>query len=248
MNNGFSRAGKAISPRTGRLIVLALAIVVALLSLALAGFRDGAGATESRAVKTVVLGQSGNMPDPACPSTPCQVVASVSGFQVRTSSSNTPFRVPFNGKLTRFTLYLGKPNNVDRTALNDRFGRPPQAAITVLKKFQTSDGQEKFRLLRKSPVEGLSQELGTTAQFRLDKPLNVMKGNYVALAVPTWAPVFALGLNTDSNRWRASRQPGKCSSAFIDEAAPQLKVDSRRFYGCTFRGSRLLYTATVTSG
>lgn len=247
MNNGFSRAGSAISHKAGRLVVLGLAVLVALLTLALTGLRDGAGATESRSVKTVVLGQSGNMPDPACPSA-CQVVASVSGFQVRTASSDTPFRVPFNGKLTRFTLYLGKPTNVDRTALNDRFGSPPQAAITVLKKFRTSDGQEKFRLLRKSPVEGLSQELGTTAQFRLDKPLNVMKGNFVALAVPTWAPVFALGLNPDSNRWRASRQPGKCSSAFIDVAAPQLKVDSRRFYGCTFRGSRLLYTATVTSG
>ena len=246
MNIGFSRAGKAISPGTGRLVVLALAVVVSLLSLALAGLRDGAGATESRATKTVVLGQSGNMPDPACPVN-CQVVASVSGFQNRTPSSDTPFRVPFDGKLTRFTLYLGKPNNRDRTALNDRFGSPPQAAITVLKKFKTSTGSEKFRLLRKSPTEGLSQELGTTAVFRLDKPLNVMKGNFVALAVPTWAPAFALGQSTDSNRWRASRQPNKCSAAFIDVASPQLKVDSRRFYGCTFRGSRLLYTATVTN-
>ena len=251
MNIGFSRAAKAVSPGTGRLVVLALAVVVSLLSLALAGLRDGAGATESRSVKTVVLGQSGNMPDPACPED-CQVVASVSGFQSRTPSSTTPFRVPFDGKLTRFTLYLGKPSNIkpdyDRTALNERFGSPPQAAITVLKKFETSTGSEKFRLLRKSPVEGLSQELGTTAQFRLDKPLNVRKGNFVALAVPTWAPLFALGLNADSHRWRASRQPGKCSSTFIDQAAPQVEVDSRRFYGCTFRGSRLLYTATVTSG
>lgn len=247
MNTVFPRIGKTPTPRAGRITVVTLAALVSLLSLALASLGDGAGANESRAVKTVVLGQSGNMPDPACPQT-CQVVASVNGFQVRTQSSNTPFRVPFNGKLTNFTLYLGKPTNRDRTALNDRFGSPPQAAITVLKKFKTASGKDKFRLLRKSPVEGLSQELGTTARFRLDKALNVRKGNFVALAVPTWAPVFALGLNSNSNRWRASRQPGKCSSAFIDQAAPQLKVDSRRFYGCTFRGSRLLYTATITNG
>lgn len=247
MNRAFLGDGESLTNRTGRLAVLALAVVISVLTLVLVGLRDGAGANQSRAVKTVVLGQSGNMPDPACPQT-CQVVASVNGFQVRAPSSNTPFRVPFNGKLTQFTLYLGEPSNRDRRALNDRFGSPPQAAITVLKKFKTSGGKDKFRLLRKSPVEGLSQELGTTARFRLDKALNVRKGNFVALSVPTWAPVFALGLNSDSNRWRASRQPGKCSSAFIDQAAPQLKVDSRRFYGCTFRGSRLLYTATITNG
>ena len=247
MNTAFSRVGKALSPSASRLAVLALPAAISFLSLALAGLGNGAGATESRAVKTVVLGQSGNMPDPACPVN-CQVVASVNGFQVRAPSTNTPFRVPFNGKLTRYTLYLGKPTNRDRTALNDRFGSPPQAAITVLKKFKTSSGKDKFRLLRKSPVEGLSQELGTTARFTLDRPLNVRKGNFIAISVPTWAPIFALGLNSNSNRWRASRQPGKCSSAFIDQAAPQLKVDSRRFYGCTFRGSRLLYTATITSG
>lgn len=247
MNSVFPRDGEPSSLAAGRTVVALLAVAVAALSLVLVSLGNGAGANESRATKTVVLGQSATMPDPACPLN-CQVVATVSGFQTRGPSSDTPFRVPFDGRITNFTLYLGEPTGRDRTALNDRFGSPPQAAITVLKKIKTPEGREKFQLLRKSPVEGLSQELGTTTRFKLDRPLNARAGNFVALSVPTWAPVFALGLDSATNKWRASRQPGKCTAASVDSSAPQLKVNSKRFYGCTFQGSRLLYTVTLTNG
>ena len=247
MNQVFQSTDPASRGRLARVAVLALAAVVALLSLALVGLGNGAGADQTRAIKTVVLGQSATMPDPACPDN-CQVVASVNGFQTRTATSTTPFEVPFDGKVTQFRLYLGEPTGRDRTALNDRFGSPPQAAITILKKVKTPQGNEKFQLLRKSPVEGLSKELGTVATFKLNKPLTARAGNYVALAVPTWAPVFALGQSAAQNKWRASRQPGMCTAASIDQSSPQLKVDTKRFYGCTFSGSRLLYTATLTNG
>lgn len=226
-----------------RLAVVFLAVVVAALSLVLVSIRNGAGAEDLRA-KTVELGRSGTMPNAACPKN-CQVVASVSGFQVREPQSNSPFVAPFDGNITHFTLYLGKPNSRDRTLLNDRFGSPPQAAITVLKKIKTSSGKEKFRLLRKGPVEGLNKYLGTKERIKLATPLKVRKGNFVALAVPTWAPVFAPGQSAASNRWRASRQPGKCGANSVDQSAPQLKLDSNRFYGCKFSGERLLYTATL---
>jgi hypothetical protein len=219
-------------------------LLIAGLSLLAGSLRDGAVATE-RSVKTVTLGGGGSLPDPACPVN-CQVVASVNGFQTQSPTGGGPFYVPFDGKIKNFRLFLGKPTSSDRTKLNDRFGGPPQAAITVLKKIK-SNGKEKFKLLRKSPVENLGPELGTIATYNLEKKLNVRKGNIVALAVPTWAPAFATGLSSSLNRWRASRPSGKCSTAFVDQASPQLKVDSERVYGCTFGGSRLLYTVTISS-
>lgn len=227
------------------LFALAAFLLIAGLTLIVGSLRDGADAAE-RSVKTVTLGGGGSLPDPACP-VRCQVIASVSGFQTKSPTGGGPFYVPFDGKIKNFRLFLGKPTSSDRQKLNDRFGGPPQAAVTVLKKIKSADGSERFRLLRKSPVENLGPELGTVATFTLAKPLNVRKGNIVALAVPTWAPAFAAGLDTGLNRWRASRQSGKCSTAFVDRTTSQLKVDSERPYGCTFRGSRLLYTVTISN-
>lgn len=237
---------RTVEPGAGRVSVVLLAAAITVLSLLLVSIRSGAGADEVRVTRTVELGRSGTMPNAACPKN-CQVVASVSGFQVREPQSNSPFKVPFDGNITHFTLYLGKPNSRDRELLNDRFGNPPQAAITILKKIRTSGGKEKFRLLRKSPVEGLNRYLGTKERIKLAKPLRVRKGNFVAIAIPTWAPIFAPGQTPADNRWRASRQPGKCGAGSVDQSSPQLKVDSNRFYACKFTGERLLYTATLTN-
>jgi hypothetical protein len=239
---------KTVNRSTGLgfpMFAVAAFLLIAGLTVLAGSVRDGAGAAD-RSIKTVTLGGGGSLPDPACPVN-CQVVASVNGFQTQNPTGGGPFYVPFDGKIKNFRLFLGKPTSSDRSKLNDRFGGPPQAAVTVLKKVKVN-GKEKFRLLRKSPVENLGSELGTVATFALSKPLNVRKGNIVALAVPTWAPAFATGLNTGLNRWRASRPGGKCSVAFVDQATSQLKVDSERVYGCTFAGSRLLYTVTITSG
>lgn len=227
------------------LFAVAALLLIAGLTIIAGGVREDAGAAE-RAVKTVTLGGGGSLPNPACPVN-CQVIASVSGFQTKSPTGSGPFNVPFDGKIKSFRLYLGKPTSKDRKKLNDRFGGPPQAAVTVLKKINVA-GEQKFRLLRKTPVENLGPELGTVASFKLAKPLNVRKGNIVALAVPTWAPAFATGLSPDLNRWRASRKPGKCSAAYVDRTTPQVKVNSERPYGCTFRGSRLLYTVTISNG
>jgi hypothetical protein len=182
------------------------------------------------------------MQDPLCPER-CQVIPTVSGIQKLLPTGTAPYRATANGKITAWKLWLGKPNGKDRAALNARFGSPPQAAITVLKPIKTKRGT-KFKLRSKSPVEGLNRELGGVATFRLKKPLKIRTGNFVALAVPTWAPAFADGLGSQY-AWRASRQPGKCGPGSIDEARSQLKVGSVRRYACNFKGSRLLFTAKL---
>jgi hypothetical protein len=184
------------------------------------------------------------MPDPLCPAN-CQVIPSVSGIQTKLSTGVAPYRVPADGKITAWTIFLGKPTGADRTALNERFGSPPRAAITVLQKIRTPEGRTKYRLQRKSPIVGLSKFLGSPATFRLKKPLVAREGQLVALSVPTWAPAFAADLPASDYSWLASRQPGMCGSDTVNSATPQLKAGSKRFYSCKYTGSRMLFTAKL---
>jgi hypothetical protein len=233
---------QALSTR-GRHVLIALAVTLSVVALAVA-FGAG-GSLDAAKAKPVaaVLGGADEMPDPACPVN-CLVIPSVSGIQTLLPSSASPYRVPATGKITAWKIYLGKPSADDRRALNDMFGSPPQASISVLQKVNTDRGP-KFRLQRKSPVVALSRYLGTVATFRLDKPLRAVKGQFVALTVPTWAPAFAAGLNSREYAWRASREPGKCANNGQSTIRPQLLVGSKRFYACKFTGSRLLFTARI---
>jgi len=220
-----------------------IAVVVGLLALALALVTGSAGDNADAAKsKSTVLGGATTMQDPLCPEN-CQVVPTVSGIQKLLPTGSSPYRATANGKITAWKLWLGKPNASDRAALNARFGSPPQAAITVLQAVKTKNGT-KFRLQRKSPVQGLNRELGGVATFKLKQPIRIKKGQYVSLAVPTWAPAFADNLSSQY-AWRASRQPRKCGAGSIDQARSQLKVGSKRFYACNFKGSRLLFTAKL---
>ena len=224
------------------LIALASALAVVFLAVAFGTGGGNADAAKARpSAVAAVLGGADPMPEPACP-LKCLVIPSVSGIQTFLSSGASPYRVPATGKITAWKIYLGNPKAKDRIALNEKFGSPPQASISVLQRINTDRGP-KFRLQRKSPVVGLNRHLGRTpATFRLAKPLRAVKGQFVALTVPTWAPAFAAGLNPRDHAWQASRQPGKCAST---EPSSQLLVGSKRFYACKFTGSRLLFTARI---
>lgn len=223
------------------MISLAFALTIISLTALLGstgGKADAAQATPSAVA--IVLGGADPMPEPACPLN-CLVIPGLSGIQTSLASGAAPFRVPATGKITAWKIYLGKPTAKDRQSLNDMFGSPPQASISILQRINTDSGT-KFRLQRKSPVVGLNRYLGTVATFRLEEPLRAVKGQFVALTIPTWAPAFADELGTSDYSWRASRQPDKCSST---KPSAQLLVGSKRFYGCKFKGSRLLFTARL---
>ena len=230
-------------PGPGLVRTVTIAVVVGFIAFALALATGNAGGSADAAkAKSTVLGGAATMQDPLCPVN-CQVIPTVNGIQKLLPTGSSPYRATANGKITAWKLWLGKPNSADRAALNARFGSPPQAAITVLQRVKTKQGT-KFRLQRKSPVEGLNRELGGIATFKLKQPIRIKRGQFVALAVPTWAPAFADSLGS-RYAWRASRQPGKCGPGSIDKASSQLKKGSKRFYACNFKGSRLLFTAKL---
>ena len=190
----------------------------------------------------MVLGGSGETPDPSCPGLPCQAIGSVTGFQVSTTQTSLPFNVNRPGKVTAWTLTLAQPTNSQRSFFNGFFGTPPEARLAILRRVPGTS-PPRYNLRSQGSIHVLSPYLGQTVKFGAS--LKVEKGDIVGLTIPTWAPAFAQNLPS-KNAWRASREPGKCTNTTdVRQGQPQEKVGSRATYGCRYSTARLLYTATV---
>jgi hypothetical protein len=71
----------------------------------------------------------------------------------------------------------------------------------------------------------------------------VKKTNWIAITIPTWAPIFANNL-TNSDWWRSSRAKDSCEPPrSLDQFALQT-LRKVSVFGCTYHKARLLYTAT----
>ncbi len=220
---------------------LAIAIGLAGCLAALVIMAAGAGAATSSRT-TVILGSTASTPDPSCPELPCQAVGSVTGFQVSTTQSSLPYRVPRDGKVKAWTLTLAQPTNMQRSFFNGFFGTPPQARLAILRRIPGTE-PPRYNLRRQGSVQVLSPYLGQTVKFGAN--LKVEKDDIVGLTIPTWAPAFAQDLSS-KDAWRASREPGKCTNTTdVRQGNPQEKVGQRATYGCRYSTARLLYTATV---
>ncbi len=229
----------ALAPLLAGAGLLGCLIVLALVLLP--------GTASSAARKVTVLGQTQTTPKAACPTSPCEAVGSVTGFQTRAGAVDNPFVVPYNGKVVAWSMSLSKPKASQQSFFNNFYGSPPQARLGVVSQVPDKD-PPRYQLLRQSPTMVLTPYLGRDVTFALDQPLNVKKGEIIALTIPTWAPSFAVGLD-DSSGWRASRKAGACTkTADIKESRPQQKVGADKQYGCFYKTARLLYTATVVKG
>jgi hypothetical protein len=237
----MSRFSREAGVQMGQRARVALALALGASLVLLVAQSTGAGAaTKSRT--TVVLGETASLPDPSCPELPCQAVGSVTGFQVSTSQSGLPFRVPGDGRVKSWTLTLAQPTNEQRSFFNGFFGTPPQAQLAILRRVAGTE-PPRYNLRAKSSVRVLSPYLGQTVRFGAS--LRVQKNDIVGLTIPTWAPAFAQGL-TANNVWRASREPGKCTNTTdVRQGEPHQKLNTRATYGCRYSTARLLYTATV---
>jgi hypothetical protein len=184
------------------------------------------------------IGAQQPLPAASCP-TSCQAVGRVSGFQVQQSSFRNPFRVNRAGKIVAFTIRLGRPNRRQRNFFTRLFGGPPSARLSILRPART---KRRHRLTGQSEVFDLAPYYGSTPTFALARPLTVQRGYVVAVTVPTWAPVLAVGLGQDQ-AWRSSRLGGSCDE--VSQPAAQQLLGSLRSYGCLYRTARLLYSATL---
>jgi hypothetical protein len=226
-----------VKPRASRLRKGALIAAVALSAF---------GASVALAAKPpaiVVLGASSQTANPACPADPCQAIGKVTGFQTTIGKSAPPFVAAYDGRIVAWSIKLSAPTEKQAEFFNDFYGGDPQARISILKPIKKR--KNSYKLRNQTPVEPLKDVLGQTTTFTLKNPMIVRKGQIVALTVPTWAPVFAVGL-PKGNAWLASRAKASCNDPDdIKAGSGQEAVGTIRSYGCTYTTARLLYSATM---
>jgi hypothetical protein len=232
--------------RTKAVFALAAVVVVAVVAVA------SANGASPQAARSVVLGKTPTYPTSGCPATDkCEVVARVTGIQMRANGVEHPFRVPANGQIVAWWLKLPTLRASQVKSFSDLFGGGPAARIAILRRGKGA----RVRLVRQSPTEDLKPHLGTPgrARFRLLEPLRVKKGDYVGLTALTWVPAFAVGLDPVGDAWLASRPERRCdtpSSRNPDRFARYYKRNDAhgepstvKEYRCTYRTARLLYWA-----
>ncbi len=214
---------------------------------------------DSAPLRVVVLGQTPETPPASCPGkvvnnvpiSECRVEGHITGFQSIADGVARPFEAPFEGKIVAWSITLAKPSTQETKTttdevgfFNDFFGTPAEARIGILRPVEGVKPPQ-YKLVRQSPIEVLDPYFGSTPIFALDHPLTVLKGQVVALTIPTWAPMFALNLSGE-NTWRGSRLPDHCiSKEDIQGGHPQQGVGKTKTYGCYYSDARLLYTATL---
>jgi hypothetical protein len=84
---------------------------------------------------------------------------------------------------------------------------------------------------------------GSSPSFVLDRPMRVKRTNWIAITVPTWAPIFANNL-TRSDWWRSSRAKDSCEAPRSLRQFALTELREISVFGCTYSGARLLFTAT----
>ncbi len=237
--------------------LLALALAAGLLTTLVAVAVPGSA--DSAPLRVVVLGQTPETPPPSCPGknvngvpvTDCRVEGHVTGFQAIADGIARPFEAPFEGKIVAWSISLSKPSTAETDTttdevgfFNDFFGTPSQARIGILRPIEDTKPPQ-YKLVRQGPIETLNPYFGSTPVFALDHPLTVLKGQVVALTIPTWAPMFAVNISPE-NTWRGSRLPEHCiSREDIQGGHPQQGVGKTKTYGCYYSEARMLYTATL---
>jgi len=228
----------------------------ALIAAALAGLAVLMPAAAS--AQTVQLGQTTTpLSAPACPKQSslanCHIVLTrTTALQMMSDAVINPMRVNQQGWIVSFTVGLSrlvaKPS--ERAGiikgLNSRYGGAPELAVSVL---QPEPGNT-YKLVAQSGVYDLTPFLGQLLQQPMSVPprfssftaLPVLRGDVVALTVPTWAPVLALDLPGSQFSYRQSRR-ANCNNPASAQTA-QTHIGASATFGCYYAGTRLEYGAT----
>ena len=194
--------------------------------------------------RTVELGATADPVNPSCPADPCVAVVRVTGYGGRNAGGpKNPYYIRRNGYITAFTVTLASPTAEQSTFFNDNYGSPAGVQLSVLRKGTTRKTRLEHRLVQETDLFPVDRYFGSSPTFVLPEPLRVKEGNWIAITVPTWAPMLAINL-TKSDWWRSSRAKRSCDPPrslrqFALEDLRQVNV-----FGCTYSGARLLYTVS----
>jgi hypothetical protein len=206
------------------------------------------------AAQSIVLGKTPTYPESGCPAPDrCEVVARVTGIQMRAAGTEHPFRAPVDGNLVAYWLKLPNLRSTQIRTFNGLFGGEPAARIAVLRRGKGG----RFRLIRQSENQPLRGDLGRRGRvrYRLGQPLRVKAGDYIGLTAVTWLPAFAVNLEAGGNSWLASRTKRRCATPsstrpkqferYYKRNDAQLQTSTVKQYDCTYETARLLYWARI---
>jgi len=214
---------------------------ILLLSSVLAAALALAPAASARIVE---LGSVADAVNPSCPGDPCEAAVRVTGLQGRAAGGpKNPYYIRRDGYIVAFTLRLADPTDEQVTFFNDNFGSPAQAGLAVLRKGDTRKTRLNYRLVDQTELFEVDRYFGSSPTFVLDTPLRVKKTNWIAITVPTWAPIFSNNLSK-SDWWRSSRAKNSCDPPRSLRQFALTELREVNVFGCTYSGARLLYTAT----
>jgi hypothetical protein len=215
-----------------RILLLLTALAVALALPAPASAR------------IVELGSVADAANPSCPGDPCEAAVRVTALQGRAAGGpKNPYYIRRNGYIVAFTLNLSQPTAEQVAFFNDNFGSPSQVRLSVLRRGDTRRTRLNYRLLSQTETFEVNRYFGSKPTFVLSEPLRVRKTNWIAITVPTWAPIFANNLGR-SDWWRSSRARNSCDPPRSLRQFALSDLREVNVFGCTYSGARLLYTAT----
>ena len=211
-----------------------------LISALLVGLVAAAPAS----ARVVELGSVADAVNPSCPGDPCEAAVRVTGYQGRAAGGpKNPYYIRRDGYIVAFTVTLAEPTPEQVDFFNDNFGSPAQLRLSVMRRGTKRRKRLDHRLVNQSDLFRVDRYFGSKPTFVLNPPLRVKKTNWIAITVPTWAPIFANNLSR-SDWWRSSRARRSCDPPrSLRQFAMQDLRDVNQF-GCTYHGARLLYTAT----
>jgi hypothetical protein len=198
----------------------------------------------SASARIIELGSVADAANPSCPADPCEAAVRVTALQGRAAGGpKNPYYIRRDGYIVAFTLQLAQPTAEQVDFFNDNFGSPAQVRLSVLRRGDTRRTRLNYRLLSQTELFDVDDYFGSSPTFVLPEPLRVQRTNWIAITVPTWAPIFANNM-TRSDWWRSSRARNSCDPPRSLRQFALGELRSINVFGCTYSGARLLYTAT----
>jgi hypothetical protein len=194
--------------------------------------------------RIIELGSVAEAANPSCPDDPCEAAVRVTALQGRAAGGpKNPYYIRRDGYIVAFTLNLSQPTAEQIDFFNDNFGSPAQVRLSVLRRGDTRKTRLNYRLVSQTELFDVDDYFGSKPTFVLPEPLRVRKTNWIAITVPTWAPIFANDLGR-GDWWRSSRAKNSCDPPRSLRQFALGELRSVNVFGCTYSGARLLYTAT----
>jgi len=199
---------------------------------------------------------------PVCPQeatvtateTDCAIVLTkTTAYETLSDGVADPTTITQPGVIDSFTLGIsglaiqGASLSTELTTLDDNWGGAPSAQLTVLRQVPGQSGV-RYEVAAQTPVMPLQPYLGGVVEFPLIAPLPVVKGELLAITVPTWAPILTFGLPSadfsysQSHTEILSGTKSSCESSSTGTLA-QSTLGDQANYTCNFAGTRLEYTA-----